>query len=332
MQELQIGGTSLVLPDLQRGPKMPSLRQIRRFVRPNSIGAYVFAGACIIVGTALRVAIGWIDPAAAPFTVYFPILLVIASLCGAAVALVTLAVILIVGWWAFIPPYYEFAEITLRALLDMLLFALASIAAIWLADSYRRVVDAFRVEKRERELLFDELIHRGKNTFAVVSFIITSSLEEQKDRAREIVERVKAVSATNDLITGSKTQTVILKQILDQEFAPYSTARVTLSGARIELSANAGRGFALIVHELVTNAVKHGALSSSPGSIEIVWFLEGERVRLSWIERGGPQISAPWKPGFGTRLVTRTLRGLGGEITSAFPPEGLVCVLKFNPK
>jgi two-component sensor histidine kinase len=321
----------MALPDVTTS-RMPSLQQLRRFVRPNSIGAYVFAGACIVVGTALRLAVGWIDAGAAPFTVYFPIILIIALLSGAAVALVTLAIILIVGWWAFIPPYYEFAEITPRALLNMSLFALASIAAIWLADSYRRAVEAFRVERRERELLFEELIHRGKNTFAVVSFIITSSLEEHKERAQEIVERVKAVSSTNDLITGSKTQTVILKQILDQEFAPYGTSRVTMSGSRIELSANSGRSFALIVHEFVTNAVKHGALSSARGWIEITWFLEGKHVRLSWIERGGPQVSAPWKPGFGSRLVTRTLRGLGGEITAAFPPEGLVCVLKFNPK
>jgi two-component sensor histidine kinase len=309
---------------------MLSLQQLRRFVRPNSIGAWAFAAAFVVLGTALRIAISWVDPGAAPFTVYFPIILIIALLCGAAVALVSLAMILIVGWWAFIPPYYAFGEITPRALLNLSLFALASLVTIWLANAYRRVVDALRVETRERELLFDELIHRGKNTFAVVSFIIASSLEEEKERAQEIVERVKAVSSTNDLITTSKTQTVMLKQILDQEFAPYGTERVSMSGGPIELSANAGRGFALIAHELVTNAVKHGALSGR-GAIEITWLLEGKHIRLSWIERGGPQVTAPSGPGFGSRLVTRTVRRLDGEITAAFPPEGLVCVLKFNP-
>jgi two-component sensor histidine kinase len=308
-----------------------SLQQLRRFVRPNSIGAWVFAGACVALGTALRIAVSWVDVGAAPFTVYFPVILIIALVCGAAVALVSLAVILIVGWWAFIPPYYAFEELTPRALLNLSLFALASIVTIWLADAYRRTVIALRVETRERELLFDELIHRGKNTFAVVSFIIASSLEEDKELAQEIVERVKAVSSTNDLITTSKTQTVILKQILDQEFAPYGTARLTMNGGPIELSANAGRGFALIAHELVTNAVKHGALSSGRGAIEITWLVEGKHVRLSWIERGGPQVAIPWRPGFGSRLVTRTLRRLDGDITAAFPPEGLVCVLKFNP-
>jgi len=312
--------------------RMPSLQRLRRLVRPNSIGAYMFAGVCVLVGTALRGVIGWIDVGAAPFTVYFPIILIIALLCGAVVSFAALALILVVAWWAFIPPYYEFAEMTPRALLNLSLFALASSVTIWLADAYRRVVDALGIEKRERELLFDELIHRGKNTFSVVSFIITSSLEENKERAHEIVQRVKAVSSTNDLITTSKTQTVILKQILDQEFAPYGTSRVTMTGGPIVLSANAGRGFALIAHELVTNAVKHGALSSARGAIEITWFLEGKHVSVSWIERGGPQVSDPGKPGFGSRLVSRTLRQLGGEITAAFPPEGLVCVLKFDPK
>jgi two-component sensor histidine kinase len=292
----------------------------------------VFAGACIVAGTLLRIAISWVDVAAAPFTVFFPIILMIAMLCGAVVALVSLVVILLVGWWAFIPPYYEFAAVRPLALLNMSLFALAAIVTIWFADAYRRAIDALRGETRERELLFDELIHRGKNTFAVVSFIITSSLDDSKERALEIVERVKAVSSTNDLITTSKTQTVILKRILDQELVPFAASRVTMTGGPIELSANAGRGFALITHELVTNSVKYGALSSSRGTIEISWFFEGEQVRLSWIERGGPQVTVPAKPGFGSRLVTRTLRQLDGEITAAFPPEGLVCMLKFNPK
>jgi two-component sensor histidine kinase len=310
---------------------MPSLQRLRRLVRPNSIGAYVFAGVCVLVGTTLRVLIGWIDVGAAPFTVYFPVILIIALVCGVAVSFVALALILLVGWWAFIPPYYEFAELTPRALLNLSLFAFASSITIWLADAYRRAVDALRIEKRERELLFDELIHRGKNTFSVVSFIITSSLKENKERAQEIVQRVKAVSSTNDLITTSKTQTVILKQILDQEFAPYGASRITTTGGPIVLSANAGRGFALIAHELVTNAVKHGALSSVNGAIEIAWFLEGKNVKVSWIERGGPQVANPWKPGFGSQLINQTLRQLGGEVTAAFPPDGLVCVLKFDP-
>jgi len=100
----------------------------------------------------------------------------------------------------------------------------------------------------------------------------------------------------------------------------------------IELSANAGRGFALIAHELVTNSVKHGSLSSPRGTIEVAWLFERARVRLSWIERGGPQISAPPRPGFGSRLITRTLQRLNGEITAAFPPEGMVCIIKFSPK
>jgi two-component sensor histidine kinase len=175
-------------------------------------------------------------------------------------------------------------------------------------------------------------LHRGKNTFAVVSFIITSSLDDHKDRAQEIVERVKAVSSTNDLIANSRTQTVQLKQILDQECAPYGVSRFATKGEPIELSANAGRGFALIAHELITNSVKYGALSCSGGQIEITWFTEAAQVRVSWIERGGPRISVPGEASFGTWLIVRTLKQLNGEINASFRPEGLVCDLKFSPK
>jgi two-component sensor histidine kinase len=311
---------------------MSSLQRVRHFIRPNSIGAYAFAGACVILGTLLRTAVGWVDPGAAPFTIYFPIILIVSFFCGAAVAVVTLAVILIVGWWSFIPPYYEFSAITPRSLLNMSLFALAAVVTVWLADAYRRVVDALHSEHRERESLVDELLHRGKNTFAVVSFIITSSLDDRKDRAKEIVERVKAVSSTNDLIANSRTQTVQLKQILDQECAPYRASCFVIKGEPIELSANAGRGFALIAHELITNSVKYGALSCSGGQIEITWFSEAARVRLRWIERGGPEIAVPGEPSFGTWLIVRTLQQLDGEIQASFLPEGLACDLKFSPK
>jgi two-component sensor histidine kinase len=310
---------------------MSSLQRVRHLIRPNSIGAYAFAGACIILGTVLRTAVGWVDPGAAPFTIYFPIILVVSLFCGAAVAVVTLATILIVGWWSFMPPYYEFPAITPRSLLNMSLFALAAIVTIWLADAYRRVVEALHSKEREREFLVDELLHRGKNTFAVVSFIITSSLDDHKDRAQEIVERVKAVSSTNDLIANSRTQTVQLKQILDQECVPYGVSRFAMKGEPIELSANAGRGFALIAHELITNSVKYGALCSG-GQIEIAWFTEAAQVRVSWIERGGPLISVPGEASFGTWLIVRTLKQLNGEINASFRPEGLVCDLKFSPK
>src|SRR5262245_41739544 len=107
-----------------------SLQQLRRFIRPNSLGAWAFAAACVALGTLLRIAIGWIDVGAAPFTVYFPIILIIALLCGATVAAVSLVIILLIGWWAFIPPFYAFEDITPRALLNMSLFGLASIVTI----------------------------------------------------------------------------------------------------------------------------------------------------------------------------------------------------------
>jgi len=326
------GGYSVA--DRVRGHEhlMLSLQQLRRLVRPNSLGAYAFAGGCIVVGTLLRTAVSWVDPGAAPYTIYFPFIVVIALACGALVALVALIVILLIGWWAFLPPFFAFAPITPRAILNISLFAIASIVTIWLADAYRRAVEALHVEKRERELLVDELSHRGKNTFAVVSFIITSSLDDKREQANEIVERVRAVSSTNDLITTSKAQTVQLKQILDQEFAPYGTLRVTMSGEPVDLSANAGRGFALIAHELVTNSIKHGALSSARGTIDVAWSTDGQQVRLKWIERDGPEVSGPGKAGFGSRLVVRTLRQLHGEIKASFPPEGLVCDLTFSPR
>ncbi len=93
----------------------------------------------------------------------------------------------------------------------------------------------------------------------------------------------------------------------------------------MKLPADAARNLSLVFHELVTNAIKHGALSLPEGRIEIAWATDDTGLTIDWIERGGPPASPPDQRGFGTRLVVGCVKSLGGKVDASFPPEGLEC-------
>jgi two-component sensor histidine kinase len=117
-----------------------------------------------------------------------------------------------------------------------------------------------------------------------------------------------------------------LQTILNNELSPYGTDQVIANGSDIVLPARHARAWALIVHELATNAVKYGALASPDGRVLITWLRVGENLDFWWVETGGadaPQI--PASAGFGTKLIDAMVKSLGGTITRSVERDGLKC-------
>ena len=105
--------------------------------------------------------------------------------------------------------------------------------------------------------------------------------------------------------------------------------RVGVRGASLSLAPDAAQAIAMAVHELATNAVKHGALSADGGRVDIVWGVQSKTLRLTWTERGGPAVVPPERTGFGSNLLKRALGGrLNGATELDWRPEGLVCELR----
>jgi two-component sensor histidine kinase len=98
----------------------------------------------------------------------------------------------------------------------------------------------------------------------------------------------------------------------------------------LDLSADTARPLALVFHELVTNAAKYGALSTYGGRVLISWKHVGGVVTLEWTEQGGPMVRPPEKHGLGSRIVTQSLKALGGSIGPTFAPDGLRCSITFR--
>src|SRR5208282_1936931 len=155
-----------------------------------------------------------------------------------------------------------------------------------------------------QRLIVREMHHRTQNLFAMFQAIASSTIDENKTTAevKYVLEgRLQALAAAYTIPAYEGSEGVSLTKILDREVAAFSQ-RVNVSGCDIAIAPQAAQQFALIVHELATNALKYGALSVADGRISI----EGSRKRLDgggvfsflWKESGGPKVPAPARKGF----------------------------------
>jgi PAS domain S-box-containing protein len=194
----------------------------------------------------------------------------------------------------------------------------------------RDITERKQAERMQR-LLTDELTHRVKNTLAIVRAIATQSLARAKSPAEFTASfggRVEAVAHAHDLLTQAKLQGADLAELARDQvlLGATDTRRFTFSGPQVRLDTQPAVHLALVLHELGTNARKHGALSVPGGRLDVSWELHtngGRRLVLEWIERGGPPVAAPRQRGFGSALIEQTLSAHGGEIVTRYGSDGI---------
>ncbi len=298
-------------------------------IPPYSLRAVVVGVLCFASALALHIVFRWLG-GSLPFVTYFPAVLVAGLLAGPPAAIFVIVSSVATVWWAFIPPAYEFTPLAYTHQVDVLGFLLASACIVVVTELYRAAVRRLRQNERERELVMKELEHRGRNTYAVIDVIVQKTLEDEPERASVISGRIRAVKFANDLLNQASAHTVFLKTLLLHEFVPYGEAHFHAEGPEVELPPDTARHLALVFHELVTNAAKHGALSKPGGRVLISWKKVEGVVRLEWKEEGGPVVSPPKAHGFGSRIVTQSLKSVSGSIIRTFAPEGLHCAITFR--
>jgi len=189
-----------------------------------------------------------------------------------------------------------------------------------------------KTASEERDLVSQELGHRVKNIFAVVSGLIGLSARARPDfkpYAHALIEKIAALGRAHDYVhpqaraSGGGNR---LSGLLHDLFVPYqgTAPRITLVGDDPEIIAAAVTPLALLFHELATNAVKYGALSNDSGRVEVMINAAADPVELSWIEQDGPPVTAPTGAGFGTRLIeTSAIRQLRGTVSRDWHAHGL---------
>ena len=191
-------------------------------------------------------------------------------------------------------------------------------------------------EARDRaDLLARELNHRVKNLFAVILAIVKMSGKGDpaaKPTIDKIAQRLHALLRSHEVTQGATANPVVdLRELVETALAPYrlDATRCRIEGEAVTLRATLAVPLGLVLHELVTNAVKYGALADTNGKLAVEWLRDGVRVRVRWREDGAPLAAGPAGEGFGSMLIASSARQIDGTIERSFHPGGVEVVMDF---
>jgi signal transduction histidine kinase/DNA-binding response OmpR family regulator len=191
-----------------------------------------------------------------------------------------------------------------------------------------RDITARKQSEEAQQLLIAELNHRVKNTLASVQAIARQTLRRTRDPG-EFVEsfagRIQSLTRVHSLLSVSSWRSADLSELVRDQIlhGTIDDTRVTAVGPPLKMEPQMALHVAMMLHELGTNAVKYGALSSARGWVTVRWAVENRTLRLRWEERGGPAAHVPATSGFGTRLIEQSAKGEGGSARMLVEAEGL---------
>lgn len=296
----------------------------RRGFEPNSPAGFLFGVACIAGAAGLRWLLGMWFGATLYFVAFFPAVIIASLFAGFWPGMLALALSVVIGLVLFVPTNLM-AGLPAPFVANLVIYIVAGLTTVWLGQLFRSAVRELQAEQAERELILKEVEHRARNMGALGAAIVQFSLKDDKATADLINTRMRALQATNDLITRAPKMEPDIESIVRQELAPYDLSRCSLRGGSMPLRSDIARAVGLVVHELTTNAVKYGAFSGESGRIEIEWSQNGDAIVIDWKEEGGPKRETPTRTGFGTKLIDATVKGLSGSAEREFRDHGFTC-------
>jgi PAS domain S-box-containing protein len=205
--------------------------------------------------------------------------------------------------------------------------------AVRLFGTHIDITERKQAEENVR-LLMREVNHRAKNMLGLVQAVARQTVATNaKEFLQRFEERIAALAKSQDLLVKSEWKGVDLQALARSQLAHLQDAiddrRIALAGPPVSLTAAAAQTIGMAFHELATNAAKYGALSTSNGLVALSWQIVSEaagepRLRLTWVESGGPAVVPPTRRGFGSTITGRMAQmNLGGEATITYPASGL---------
>jgi PAS domain S-box-containing protein len=190
-----------------------------------------------------------------------------------------------------------------------------------------------RDAERRQNLLIDELNHRVRNTLATVQALVRLTLRQggpAPELEARLTDRLMTLSTAHDVLMRRHGYSAELADIARSAVTPLVEAgRISFAGPTARLSPNVAVGLSMALHELATNALKHGALATPEGRVRMTWTAVDQGVDLEWRESGGELVSPPERTGFGSQLLRRGLAGMLGQGAElVFAPTGLICRIR----
>ena len=246
--------------------------------------------------------------------------------------------------WIVSPSEGHFDSGHARVMTELAAFAGIALSMVSTEERLQEALERQEQLTVEQETLTDEMGHRVKNLFAIVSGMIRVSARaatNPQEMSEILSGRLHALAAAHAVVRrtfddkGIASQGAELGEIVATILRPHEGTgmlghdQFKVIGPPIRLGDRATNAFALVLHELATNAAKYGALKADTGSVQVCWRSDGGRLVLTWEERGGPVIiRAPTKQGFGSVLTKNTVVGqLGGELGYDWHTNGLTVTM-----
>lgn len=190
-----------------------------------------------------------------------------------------------------------------------------------------------RAERRLR-LLAREVDHRTKNMLAVIQGLVHfTRAKTAREFAAAIEGRIMALARAHSLLSDNHWDGADIRELAEQGFESHRAVpgdRISIEGDNVVLASTTAQSIALVFHELVMNAVKHGALLHNTGRIDVRWTSDSHGwLSLTWLETGGPLIRTPTRKGFGLTLIERTITDqLEGQVWFDWKTTGLICSIQ----
>jgi two-component sensor histidine kinase len=265
------------------------------------------------------------------FTPYFPAVFFATAIGGFRAGIATA---LIGGLLGVTVNFGDTSADSARLVLLLIFWAVCGLT-VWGVEHYRSIALQQREiakrlirEEEYRKLVIDELQHRLKNKLSTIHAVLHQVLYDQPQVWASIDPRLRALSATDDLIAKVDGSGCDIKDLLLSELGPYGHVRFTLNGNPLFLPAKLAVSLALMFHELATNAGKYGAFSSTRGVLQVSWSVTDDRLNIIWDETEGPALASPGEAGFGTKLLKSALRPFDGKTEITFLKTGLHCTMQ----
>jgi two-component sensor histidine kinase len=297
---------------------------------PSPLFSIGFAACCIVLSSLARWCLSLIRPDVF-FTPYYPAVLFATAFGGFRIGILTALVAGSLG----LTLSFSDGSVDLARLALLAIFLVVSGLTIWGVEHFRSIAAQQRqiakrlIEEEEyRKLVVEEFQHRLKNKLSTIHAVLHQVLQDEPQIWARIDQRIRALSATDELIAKVDGSGCDIKDLLLSELEPYGHVRFTLNGNPLFLPAKLAVSFALIFHELATNAGKYGAFSSPRGLLQVSWSVTDDRLNIAWDETEGPPVGAVGKAGFGTRLLNSVLKPFDGKTEVAFLKTGIHCTMQ----
>jgi two-component sensor histidine kinase len=247
------------------------------------------------------------------FITFYPALVLATYICGLGGGMVVLVGALVAGWFTWLTPFSSHPRM-LDTVIIGAIFAAAGVMVVFSVAGLRDAVLDLAERDEQARVINRELMHRVRNAFTVVA-TLTSQVFQRAGVSPELTAavsaRIRALARAEQLVSLDARQGSPLSTLADRVLAPIvpDRSRLLLEGDHLRIPSKMVSRLALVLHELVTNALKYGAWSTDQGTVTLSWKAASSELDIVWRESGGPPVRPAEKRGLGTALVEHAIAG-----------------------